>query len=117
MEKFTALVLLAAGLIYSDLEADNLFHSLLLPGVVLASLIYLFWYKAFFALVGAVASFHFMDLESQSMLRGGLMPLLFGICVVLFLLWSGLTNLVGGNDYGDGGGFGDFGGGDGGGGD
>ena len=113
MEKFTAFVLLAIGLIYADLESDNLFYNLVLPGVVLASLLYLFWYRAFLALTGAALSYHFMDLGSQSMIRGGLMPLLLGLCLVLFLLWSGLGFLFsGGSASGDGGGdFGDFGGG------
>ena len=119
MEKFTAIVLLAIGLIYADLESDNLFLSLVLPGVVLATLLYLFWYRAFLALCGAVLSYHFMDLGGQSVLRGAVMPILFGLCLALFLLWSGLGLLLGGgNGYGDGGGdFGDFGGGGDGGGD
>lgn len=119
MDRFTAFVLLAIGLIYGDLDADNLFHRLVLPAVVLGSLLYLFWYKAFLALAGAAVCYHFMDIESQSIISGGLMPLLFGICVMLFLLWSGLGNLTSGiGGSGDGGGFfGDGGGGDGGGGD
>ena len=116
MEKLTAFVLLGVGLVYSDLDSPNLFHSLLLPGLVLACLLYLFWYRAFIALCGAYLSYHFMDLESSSMLRGGVMPLLFGLCLILFLFWSGLGRLLGGGGQSDGGGFGDFdGGGDGGG--
>ena len=114
MEKLTAFVLLGIGLVYSDLDSSSLLYSLLLPGLVLACLVYLFWYKAFLALCGAYLCYHFMDLGSQSMLRGGLLPLLFGLCLILFLLWSGLGRLLGGGGHGDGGGFGDFcGGGDG----
>ena len=117
MEKFTAFVLLGIGLVYSDLESSNLFYSWALPALVLACLIFLFWYKAFLALCGAYLCYHFMDVESQSLLRGGLMPLLFGLCVILFLFWAGLGNLFSGGGDGTGGGFGDFdGGGDGGGG-
>ncbi len=107
MEKFAAFVFLGIGLVYSDLESEQLFYSLVLPGVVIASLLYLFWYRAFLALTGAALCYHFMDLGSQSPIRGGLLPILFALCCVLFLLWSGLGTLTGGSDGGD---FGDFGG-------
>ncbi|MEJ2454408.1 MAG: hypothetical protein P8103_09660 [Candidatus Thiodiazotropha sp.] len=110
MDKFTAFVLLGIGLVYSDLESEQLFYSLVLPGVVIASLLYLFWYRAFLALSGAALCYHLMDLGSQSLIRGGLMPFLFALCCLLFLLWSGLGTLTGGSGYGDGGDFGDFGG-------
>jgi hypothetical protein len=71
MDKFTACVLLAIGLVYADLESEQLFHSLELPAVVIASLLYLFWYWAFLALSGAAFCFHFMDLGSVSFIRGG----------------------------------------------
>jgi hypothetical protein len=112
VHKVTAVVLLAIGLIYSDLDANNLFFGMVLPAVVIGCLLYLFWYKAFLALAGATLCYHFMDLESMSLIRGGLLPLLFGIFVMLFLLWSGLGALNGGSD---GGFFDGFGGGDGGG--
>ncbi len=112
MERFTAFVLLAIGLVYSDLDADSVFYSLALPGLVLATLLYLFWLRAFMALTGAVLCWHFMDLESHSLLSGGLMPLLFALCVLLFIFWSGLGRLLGGgrgsSDGGDIGGFGGF---------
>ncbi len=124
MERFTAFVLLAVGLVYSDLDADSFWYSLALPGLVVATLLYLFWFRAFMALAGAALCWYFMDLESRSLLSGGLMPFLFALCVLLFVFWSGLTRrLGGGRGSGDGGGFGDFGGfdgdggGDGGGGD
>jgi hypothetical protein len=115
--RFTALILLGIGLVYGDLDADNPFYRLALPALTLGSLLYLFWYKAFLALAGAVVCYHFMDLQSQSLLQGGLLPMLFGLCVILFLLWSGLLNLIGAAGGGDGGSdfFGDAGGGDGGG--
>jgi uncharacterized membrane protein YgcG len=121
MDRFTALFLIAVGLIYGDLEADNPFYRLVLPGLLIASLLYLFWFKAFLALSGAVLSYHYMDLSGQSLFKGGVLPFIFFICLICFLLWSGLSRYGsgdgGGGDFGDfsGGGFGDGGGGDGGG--
>ena len=57
MEKLIAFVLLCTGLVYSDLASSNLFYSLLLPTLVIACLLYLFWYKAFLALCGAYLSY------------------------------------------------------------
>lgn len=121
MDKFTATFLLAVGAIYSDLDSDNLFYNFVLPALLVGSLLYLFSLKAFLALAGAALAYHYMDLTSQSFFSGLLMPLLFGICLLFFMLWSGLGRYAGGGDgggdFGDFGGFGGDGGGDGGGGD
>ena len=112
MDRFTAFFLVAVGLVYGDLDAENPFYRLVLPGLLIASLLYLFWFRAFLALAGAALAYHFMDISGQSLFRGAVLPILFGVCLICFLLWSGLGRYGGGDGGGD---FGDFGGFDGGG--
>ena len=91
MDRFTAFFLGVVGLVSSEIGSDDLWHGYVFPAVLLGSLLYLFWLKGFLAIAGAVAAFHFMDLDSPSLFKAVLLPLFLVVCIIYFIWWAGVT--------------------------
>ncbi len=118
MDKAIAFFFIAVGLVYSDLASSHWLYGYLLPGALVLGLAYLFWPRPFLALCGGYFTFQYMDIGSQSWFSGVILPLIFALCVLYFILWMGMAAVTeagqggslggdSGGDCGDGGDGGD----------
>lgn len=92
----------ALSLVYGDFGSGELWRGIVLPGLLLLALAYLFWLRGFIALAVAFVTFKYMDLGSTSVFDGVVLPLLFAITLMYLIWWSG-ARLHGGHRAGSGG--------------
>jgi len=107
---------IALSLVYGDFGSGEFWRGIVLPGLMILALLYLFWLRGFIALTIGFTTFHYMDLGSTSVFQGVVLPLLFAATLLYLIWWSGArlhgTHQTGGGDglFGDGGGDGGSGG-------
>jgi len=86
VKKVIALFLLAVGIVYSELSSDALWQGYVAPGILFASLLYLFWFKRFVVLTTGIILLDHINLESTSVLESIIIPLFFLVCVTYILV-------------------------------
>jgi len=103
VKKVIALFLLAVGIVYSELSSDALWQGYVAPGILFASLLYLFWFKRFVVLTTGIILLDHINLESTSVLESIILPLFFLVCVTYILVTLPIYSSMDDDSFLDGG--------------
>lgn len=93
VDQFLAFFFIVVGLIYGDTDSDNVWFAIVLPGLMGLSIMYVFWMRAFIAILIGYMSFQYMDIGSKYLFDSLVLPLLFGASIFYVMFWvMGFTN-------------------------